>query len=197
MTLILVRHGQSEGNVKEIITGSIDVKLTDHGYQQAELVAKKLSSEAITAVYTSSRIRAIETGAAIAKRHGLEVKPFAAFDEYVYGDAEGMNWSEFAKKYPRSLENWGIDAVPGEEGRQVFRDRVSSSFDSLSEKHKSDLAVIACHGGTILHILGHVLSTSAIDVPRFKIDNCSITRVMHEENHYVIVSVNDTGHLEE
>ena len=69
MTLILVRHGQSEGNVKEIITGSIDVKLTDHGYQQAELVAMKVSSEAITAVYTSSRIRAIETGVAIAKRH--------------------------------------------------------------------------------------------------------------------------------
>ena len=50
MTLILVRHGQSEGNVKEIITGSLDVKLTDYGYQQAQLVGMKLSSETITAV---------------------------------------------------------------------------------------------------------------------------------------------------
>ena len=197
MTLILVRHGQSEGNVKEIITGSLDVKLTDYGYQQAQLVGKKLSSETITAVYASSRIRAIETGSAIAKHHELNVKPLAAFDEYMYGDAEGMTWNEFAKKYPRNLENWGIDAVPGEEGRQVFRDRVSSAFDSLSEKHKSDLAVIACHGGTILHILGHILSTPAIDVPRFRIGNCSITRVLHEKNHHVIISANDTCHLEE
>ena len=123
MTLILVRHGQSEGNVKEIITGSLDVKLTERGYGQAQLVGERLSTEPITVVYTSSRIRAIKTGSTIAGYHGLDIKPLAAFDEYVYGDAEGMTWNEFAKKYPRSLENWGIDAVPGEEGRQNFRDR--------------------------------------------------------------------------
>jgi len=197
MTLILVRHGQSEGNVKEIITGSLDVKLTERGYKQAQLVGERLSTEPIAAVYTSSRIRAIKTGSVIAKYHELDIKSLATFDEYVYGDAEGMTWNEFAKKYPRSLENWGIDAVPGEEGRQNFRDRVSSTFGSLSEKHKGELAVIACHGGTILHILGHILSIPAIDVPRIRIENCSITKVLYEANRHVIVVANDTCHLKE
>ncbi|MBG93552.1 MAG: hypothetical protein CL792_06190 [Chloroflexi bacterium] len=197
MALILVRHGQSEGNVKEIITGSMNVGLTEHGYKQAKLVGMKLSVEPITAVYTSSRIRAIETGSAIAMHHKLDTKPLAEFDEYMYGDAEGMTWNEFAKQYPRNLENWGIDAVPGEEGRQNFRDRVAIAFDFLSEKHKDDLAVIACHGGTILHILGHILGTSAIEIPRFRIGNCSLTKVLYENNRNVIVNANDTCHLQE
>ena len=195
MTLILVRHGESEGNIRGIITGSLDLDLTDLGREQARRVGERLASEPVAALYASTRIRAANTAAAIGAHHGLEPTLIAGLDEYRYGVAEGLTWAEFAERYPRDMADWGRGAVPGEEGRDLFRTRVATAIDELAERHVQDVAVVACHGGTILHVLAHIMQLPADSAPRTRIGNCSITTITHANGRAEITLVNDLCHL--
>ena len=75
MKIYLVRHGQSEGNVRELWYGSSDLPLTDLGRQQARESGEKLRGVSFAACYASPLIRAKDTAdlvkAARAKRHLL------------------------------------------------------------------------------------------------------------------------------
>ncbi|SFU27440.1 2,3-bisphosphoglycerate-dependent phosphoglycerate mutase [Pustulibacterium marinum] len=59
--LVLVRHGQSDWNKKNLFTGWVDIPLTDKGIEEAMKAGKSLASVPFDIVYTSTQIRAIET----------------------------------------------------------------------------------------------------------------------------------------
>jgi 2,3-bisphosphoglycerate-dependent phosphoglycerate mutase len=195
MTLILVRHGESQGNIQGIITGALDLDLTDLGREQARRVGQRLASEPVAALYASTRIRASNTAAAIGTHHNLDPILIEGLDEYRYGEAEGLTWPELAERFPTTRQDWGRGSVPGEEGRDVFRQRVGAAIDELAERHTQDLAVVACHGGTILHALAHTMQLPPNAAPRTRIGNCSITTITHTNNRPEILHVNDRCHL--
>ena len=75
MLLLLVRHGQSLGNVEQRIQG-IDDPLTDHGREQARGVARALADRGdITHLYASPLDRALETASIIGAATGREPAP--------------------------------------------------------------------------------------------------------------------------
>ena len=59
--IYLIRHGESEGNLKRICLGNTDLGLTEKGREQAEKTAKALSPVDIDAIYSSDLIRAVQT----------------------------------------------------------------------------------------------------------------------------------------
>jgi broad specificity phosphatase PhoE len=195
VTLILVRHGQSEGNARGVICGSLDVALTDRGHDEARRVGDHLASHPVAAVYSSALRRAAETGTAIARHHALEVVPVEALNEYHYGEAQGLTWPQMIERYQLTTRDWGRGIVPGEEGYEAFRSRVGVAIDAIAERHRDDLAVIACHGGTIIQTLGHLLGLPPHTSPRARVTNCSITILEHRQDQLEIVTVNDVCHL--
>jgi broad specificity phosphatase PhoE len=197
VTLILVRHGQSEGNARGVITGSLDLDLTDRGREEARLAGARLAAEPVVAVYSSALCRAANTGAAIATHHELEVQQLGALNEYSYGEAQGLSWPEIAERYQLTASDWGRGVVPGEEGHPAFRERIGSTIDLLLERHREDVAVVACHGGTIIQTLGHLLGLPPHTSPRTRIVNCSLTVIEHRQGRDEIAVVNDVCHLEE
>jgi broad specificity phosphatase PhoE len=197
MTLILVRHGESEGNARGVITGSLDLDLTDLGREQARRVGDRLSDHSLAAIYSSTLRRAANTGAAVAAHHDLEIEKLSGLDEYSYGEAEGLAWAEIMERFDLTTTDWGKGVVPGEEGHPVFRGRVAETIDVLRERHREDVAVVACHGGTIIQALGHILELPDHGSPRTHIANCSVTIVEHRAGRDEIAVVNDVCHLED
>lgn len=197
MTLILVRHGESEGNARGVITGSLDLDLTDLGREQARRVGARLADHPVAAIYSSTLQRASNTGAAVAAHHDIEVEQLADLDEYRYGEAEGLAWAEIMERFELTTTDWGKGVVPGEEGHPVFRGRVAETIDVLRVRHREDLAVVACHGGTIIQALGHILELPDHGSPRTQIANCSVTIVEHRGGRDEIAVVNDICHLED
>jgi len=197
MTLILVRHGESEGNARGVITGSLDLALTERGREQARRVGARLAVEPVAAVYASTLRRASATGAAVATHHGVTVEEIAGLDEYRYGEAEGLSWPEITERFNLTTNDWGRGVVPGEEGHPAFRRRVGIEIDQLRARHREDVAVVACHGGTILQALAHLLELPDHTSPRTRISNCSLTVVQHRAGRDEIVVVNDVCHLED
>ena len=95
-TLVLVRHGQSEWNLKNLFTGWRDVDLTEQGHAEAKAAGAKLKGLGLTfdIAYTSALQRAQKTCAHILAAVGqtdLETIRDAALNERDYGDLSGLN----------------------------------------------------------------------------------------------------------
>jgi len=107
--LVLVRHGQSEWNLKNLFTGWRDVGLTDKGVEEAQSAGSKLREEGLTfdIAFTSALKRAQDTLSLILEelgQPGLETVKDLALNERDYGDLTGLNKDDARKK-------WGEDQV--------------------------------------------------------------------------------------
>ncbi|MCM1153651.1 MAG: 2,3-diphosphoglycerate-dependent phosphoglycerate mutase [Muribaculum sp.] len=104
MKIILLRHGQSEWNLKNLFTGWTDVDLTEEGKRQAFEAGSKIKAAGLTPDYyfTSYLKRAIHTlqiAAAAMEREWIPVVKDWHLNERHYGALQGLNKSETAQKY--------------------------------------------------------------------------------------------------
>ncbi len=105
--LILVRHGQSEYNAKDLWTGWIDVPLTDLGRLEAKEAGEEIKDLKVDVVFVSDLIRSKQTWEEMAKVLGLENLPTIEapeIKERSYGDLAGLNKWEAKNKYGE--EQW-------------------------------------------------------------------------------------------
>lgn len=193
MLLLLVRHGQSLGNIEGRIQGDDD-PLTDLGRQQARAVARALAARGdVTHLYTSPLDRARETAGIIGEATGLTPIPLAGLAEINAGRAAGLLWTEWRTNNPDRAE---IMANPqrgvhegwegGETGRQ-FGDRVIGAYNEIVARHlgTNDVVVAVGHGGSLSWIAASVHG-DPLDIwpgARAGFSNCSISEI----------TVNDEG----
>ncbi|HZI09623.1 MAG TPA: 2,3-diphosphoglycerate-dependent phosphoglycerate mutase [Myxococcus sp.] len=99
--LALVRHGQSLWNHENRFTGFVDVPLTEQGRNEARLAAGALQGMKFDVAYTSALTRAQETLAIILETLGQRVPVIrdAALNERHYGDLQGLNKADAAKRF--------------------------------------------------------------------------------------------------
>jgi len=99
--LVLVRHGQSLWNLENRFTGWVDVPLTDKGREEARRAASQLKDIQFAVAYTSMLTRAQETLEIILREIGQRppVIRDAAINERHYGDLQGLNKADTAKRY--------------------------------------------------------------------------------------------------
>src|SRR6202047_4052737 len=103
-TLILLRHGQSEWNQKDLFTGWIDVDLTPQGEDEARAGGGGLRAAGVapTIVHTSLRTRAIRTANLALEELGalwVPVRRSWRLNERHYGDLQGRNKAETRERY--------------------------------------------------------------------------------------------------
>lgn len=99
--LVLIRHGQSLWNLENRFTGWTDVPLTALGREEAKQAGIKLKGMKLDVAYTSALSRAQETLAIIMEHAGLDIPVIRdqALNERHYGDLQGLNKADTAKKY--------------------------------------------------------------------------------------------------
>ncbi|MFN3866725.1 MAG: phosphoglyceromutase [Demequina sp.] len=103
-TLILLRHGESEWNAKNLFTGWVDVPLNDKGWGEAVRGGELLKAEGVLpdVVHTSLLRRAIMTANLAldaAERHWIPVKRDWRLNERHYGDLQGKNKAETLEQF--------------------------------------------------------------------------------------------------
>ncbi len=104
MTLVIIRHGESEWNSLNLFTGWTDVDLSEKGRAEAELAGKMLKEEGFDfdVCYTSYLKRAIHTLDIVLDEMDLEWLPVTKawqLNERHYGALQGLNKKETAEKY--------------------------------------------------------------------------------------------------
>src|SRR5581483_9551527 len=100
--LVLLRHGESQWNLENRFTGWVDVPLSPRGEAEARAAGEKLRGRRIDKVYTSVLRRAIDTARLALEQAGmpdLPVERDAALNERMYGDLQGLDKAEAARRF--------------------------------------------------------------------------------------------------
>ncbi|HEV7376855.1 MAG TPA: histidine phosphatase family protein [Pyrinomonadaceae bacterium] len=201
--VLLIRHGQSEGNAEGRFGGHTATPLSARGRLQAEATAQALSSENFTAIYSSDLPRAVETAMPLARLTGLDVERTDAFRERSVGVMEGLTFEEAATQHPdqyAALLRRDFDHVllGGESYRQML-DRAARQLDQAIEQHRGGRIALFSHTGTICILALHLMG--ALDAPELRpvwiaTANCGITRFELRTDGFVrVLAINDTRHL--
>jgi 2,3-bisphosphoglycerate-dependent phosphoglycerate mutase len=111
-TLILLRHGNSDWNQKNLFTGWVDVRLSEQGVTEAKRAGELLAASGLNAdiLYTSLLTRAIQTADLaldVADRLWIPVKRSWRLNERHYGALQGLDKAETLEKYgPEKFQEW-------------------------------------------------------------------------------------------
>jgi 2,3-bisphosphoglycerate-dependent phosphoglycerate mutase len=160
-SLVIVRHGQSVYNQQNRFTGIVDVELSDLGRAEALAAAGKLKGKDLTFsdAFVSVLQRAKETLSIILKEIDdpgkIKIHESAALNERHYGDLQGLNKTETAKKYSdEQVYEWRRSFAatpPGGESLSQTYDRVIPYYKKSIEpvlSAGSDVLIVA-HGNSL------------------------------------------------
>lgn len=160
--LVLVRHGQSQWNLENRFTGWVDVPVTPLGEQEAHRAGKELKGIKFDLAFTSDLMRAQQTLNIILEEIGqkdLPVKKDKALNERHYGDLQGLDKAETAKKYgDAQVHIWrrSFDVKPPNgESLKDTADRTLPYFNSciLPEAANGKNVLVSAHGNSLRAIL--------------------------------------------
>ncbi len=206
MRLLLVRHGETEGNVSRRLQGPHD-PLTERGRRQAEEIAAHLSGrDDVVALYASPYRRAFDTARAIGGALGVEPEPRPALAELDVGDAAGYRFEAWVEEFPEEAERFRTEGVdyswPGGESGRDLSARAEGEIERILEAHahEAGAVVVVSHGGALAWIIAHILGEPDGEWPHSytRLDNCSITEAEIPPNGKgpaQFLYTNEVGHL--
>ncbi|MCB1432781.1 MAG: 2,3-bisphosphoglycerate-dependent phosphoglycerate mutase [Alphaproteobacteria bacterium] len=162
--LVLVRHGQSEWNRKNLFTGWKDVGLTDQGIAEAHAAGKKLKDKGFQfdIAYTSALSRAQNTLTIMLEelgQPGLETIKDQALNERDYGELTGLNKDDARAKWgEEQVHIWrrSYDVPPP--GGESLKDTLARSLPYYVSKIQPDVlsgkrVLVAAHGNSIRSLI--------------------------------------------
>lgn len=195
LELWLIRHGETIWNKERRMQGQQDSALSELGLQQARLLSKRLASETFTQVHASDSLRAKRT-AEIALPDAT-IMLDARLREMSYGILEGKTEAEFTAEerehYAGYRTNPGGTRIPQGENWPDILTRVKAWMQDLPADGK---IAAFCHGGTVRAALLAVVGAPDKREWDVRIENTSISRFLLSPQKTMILSINDTYHLQ-
>lgn len=164
-TLVLLRHGQSQWNLENRFTGWTDVPLSDRGRIDATASANVLQPFRFDRAFTSRLIRAMDTLKIVLDALRLTAIPCeedSALNERHYGDLQGLNKAETAKKYgEKQVQLWRRSyptRPPHGESMEDCERRTTPYFLQyiLPFVHKGETVLVAAHGNSLRPIMKYL-----------------------------------------
>jgi 2,3-bisphosphoglycerate-dependent phosphoglycerate mutase len=158
--LVLVRHGQSEWNLKNLFTGWRDVDLTENGISEARAAGRRLKAQGlrVDVAFTSALVRAqrsLDLMLEEMEQKNIAVLKDQALNERDYGDLSGLNKDDARKKWgEEQVHVWRRSydvAPPGGESLKDTAARVLPYYiqDILPRVLRGDNVLVSAHGNSL------------------------------------------------
>ncbi len=179
--LVLVRHGQSEWNLKNLFTGWRDVDLSEQGIAEARTAGRKLKAQGLRfdIAFTSALLRAQRTLDIMLDelgQRGIPVLKDQALNERDYGDLVGLNKDDARKRWgEEQVHIWRRSynvAPPGGESLRDTAARVLPYYiqEMLPRVLQGNRVLVSAHGNS-LRALVMVLDRHTIEsIPKLNLD---------------------------
>lgn len=162
--LVLVRHGESQWNLENRFTGWVDVPLSEKGVVEAKSAGDKIKKEKIQfdKAYTSVLMRAqttLDLMLEVMGQQSLPIEKDQALNERHYGDLQGLNKAETAKKFgDAQVKIWrrSYDIAPP--NGESLKDTAARTLPYFDSKIMADLKagmniLVAAHGNSLRSIV--------------------------------------------
>jgi len=196
--ILLVRHGETKWNVKEVFRGQIDIELNETGMKQAELLAEYLSSIKIDAIYSSALKRALATAEKIASFHKLNVVTAPGLMDLDFGEWQGLPHQEVRNRYKELYTQWISHPervkTPGGENLDVVKTRAMGMVDQIITKYDGSIVLVSHR------IVNKVLICALLGLDNSHFWNieqstCGLTIFNHKNGRFVLTRHNDISYL--
>jgi len=150
MRVLIIRHGQTDWNVKRLLQGTMDIELNETGISQAVEARKEIQDINIDLVVCSPLKRTKKTAELLLNGRDIPIIYDDRIVERRFGVAEGKTFEEI------DFDNtWTFGEPPMFEGMETIEmliERVGSLFDELYEKYRDKTILVVTHGGTSIAI---------------------------------------------
>ncbi len=204
LTILLLRHGQTDSNANGVIQGHLPTPLNELGRRQAELLARRAAgvSPPVEVVVSSDLARAVETAGPVAGACGVPLMLDKAWRERFLGSFQGKTVGERGIWLAATGHSDVHDAEPVEE----MLARVRRALVGLPGQFPSARVVaVMTHGGPV-RMVQRLFAERRIPVPAEhpilegdNSPNCSITRVLFDRTTglWSLDCLHDVAHLAE
>jgi len=155
--LVLIRHGESEGNRDRIFTHTPEVPLTDAGHAQVRAAAEWVAARyRPVAVVSSPFLRARQTAAILAERLALAVRVEEELREQSFGELAGQPYAALRDSSDYDLARYWLWRPPGGETLLEVAARAGAALDRVAAGAAGNDVVVVSHGGVMMALWRHV-----------------------------------------
>ena len=200
MRIYLVRHGETEANIKKVTQGHTDSPLTPLGLEQIERLSRRLSSVPLQQCYASDLGRAKETALAIMQSHPeVPVHFTPLLREQDVGVYDGKPYKQLMKAQ-RAFEDFFLRFTPkGGEASDAWYRRISGFYEELVKKHPDERVLVVSHGGSLAVMLMYVLTVLGTKDNFYDLQmaNAALTILNGNNGSLDLIVHNCTKHLEQ
>lgn len=171
MKLYVTRHGQTQYNIETRICGRSNVRLTEKGIQQAQMLAESMAGSDVDIILVSPLIRAKTTADIVAQKLQVPVVVDERLAERDYGAIDGTY-----EGTPGFMENWVQFGYIYPEGESLLRvvQRVYNFLDDIKVTYKDKTVMVISHGGVCRVINSYFKSLTNEKFFEFNLDNCKV-----------------------
>ena len=148
MKVIVVRHGETFGNISHIVESRTHGRLTYHGKEQAQAAAYELKDEPVDIVYCSNLQRCVDTALILADYHpAATLVPLYQLRERNHGGYEGKRWEDVPfEDYEGAYLH---QRMPGGESWHDVERRVGVLLNELYTRHAAATVLLVTHTGPV------------------------------------------------
>ena len=198
--LYIIRHGQTDHNLKGIVQGKgVNLPLNELGQRQAQAFFEAYKHVPFDAMYTSTLLRAQQTIYPF-RDLGNSFEIFSELDEISWGEMEGTHTvMENSDVFKNLIEGWragNIDAKPaGGESPRELQDRQKRFIDHLLHTPDRNI-LISMHGRAIRSMLCTLTDTPLSKMEDFPHVNLTLYKVnLMSDGNFEVEKFNDQEHL--
>jgi probable phosphoglycerate mutase len=196
-TFLLIRHALCDPVGRSIAGRQHGIHLNETGVQQANALADRLATVAITGLYSSPLERALETARPIGLQKRLRVETAEGWNEINFGEWTGRGLADL-----ESVPEWkrfnifrSSSTIPGGENSAEVLGRVLRELDRLRALHpqRSDCVAVVSHGDVLRSLLAHSLGVPLDLIHRLEISPASVSILDITEAGARLLLLNSTG----
>jgi len=198
--IYLIRHGQTDFNLQNIVQGSgVDTDLNDRGRAQAQAFFETYGHIPFQKVYTSVLKRTHQSVKGFLDK-GLPHEQLAGLNEISWGTKEGFKVSPSEDEYYHyMLRQWELGntslRIEGGESPEDVIVRMKPAVDHIMSKTDEELILICMHGRAIRILLTHLLRYPLKSMDMFEHENLCLYVLNYTGSVFSIERYNDRDHL--
>ena len=198
MKLIIVRHGETDYNVKGLIQGQRDTMLTENGIKQTKALAEFFREKKIDVIYSSPLVRALDTAKIINEFHDASLIISLNLKERSFGEHEGKLGIDLDSELKGCLKDPYFTPKNGENTLHVM-ERIRLFLDELIDKYQSTSKVVMIVGHKVVNLclIGSLLGWSIENLYSEKLHSTSFTTIeIDKDGNSELIDFDDTSHLD-
>ncbi len=195
LELILIRHGETDSNIRGSYLGWTDIELNETGLSQVRILRDRLKNTKIDKIYSSPLKRAMQTADIINENYRLDIVYTDGLKERNFGIWDDLTLAEMTQRYPSEYNAWISDWIKypitdGESAIEAYN-RSAEFVRELIEKNTEGVFMLVTHLGTIRFLLAYLLDLGIESSWHFRVDNASITKVEISDGYSVLTRLNN------